>query len=88
MSVKFAKMTQRSEWMLRRENFSEKAFQASLSRNQICEGVGSEDDDALEWRGFWDGVDLRLAAIDMTNVNRKEKEREKQSEKLQTVQIY
>ena len=26
---------------------------------------------ALERRGFWDGVDLRLSAIDTTNVNRR-----------------
>ena len=27
--------------------------------------------DALERRGFWDKVELRLGAIDMTNVNKK-----------------
>ena len=27
--------------------------------------------DAPERRGFWDGVDLRLGAIDTTNVNEK-----------------
>ena len=58
--------------MPRREKFSEKACWASSSQNRIWEGVGLEDeDDALERKGFWDGVDLRLGAIDMTNVNKK-----------------
>ena len=69
------------EWTPRQEKFSEKSFQASSSRNQIEEGVGSDEDDALEWRGFWDGANLRLGTIDMTNVNKKERERERQSEK-------
>ena len=30
-----------------------------------------EEDDVLERKGFWDGADLRLGAIDTTNVNRK-----------------
>ena len=34
-------------------------------------GVESEDEEALEQRGFRARVDLRLGAIDMTNVNRK-----------------
>ena len=53
------------------EKFSEKSFRASSSRNRIWEGVGSEEDDALERKGFWDGADLRLGAIGTTNVNRK-----------------
>ena len=36
-------------------------------------GVGSEEDDASEQRGFRDGAYLRLGAIDMTNVNRERK---------------
>ena len=32
--------------------------------------------EALERKGFWDGVDLRLGAIDTTNVNKRERERE------------
>ena len=65
MSVKFSKMTQRSEWTPRREKFFEKSFQASSSRNRIKEGVGSEVEvDALERKGFSDGVDLRFGAID------------------------
>ena len=54
-----------------RENFFEKALWASSSRNQICEGVGSEEVDAPERRGFRDGTYFRLGAIDMTNVNEK-----------------
>ena len=53
------------------EKFSENALKASSSRNQTLEGEGSEDDEALERRGFRAGVDLRLGAIDTTNVNRK-----------------
>ena len=29
--------------------------------------------DALEQRGFWDGMDLCFSAIDKTNVNKREK---------------
>ena len=79
------KMTRCSEWTPRREKFFEKSFQAFSSRNRIEEGVGSDEDDALEWRGFQDGVDLRLGAIDTTNQNRKERERERQSEKSQHI---
>ena len=82
---KSEKMTQCFEWTPRRENFSEKSFRASSSQNRICERVGSDKDDAPEWREFWDGVDLRLGAIDTTNVNRKERERERQSEKSQHI---
>ena len=65
VSTKSAKMTQRSEWTPRREKFSKKSFQASLSRNRIEEGVGSEDEvEALERKGFWDEIDLRFGAID------------------------
>ena len=83
VSAKFAKMTRCSEWTPRREKFFEKSFQASLSRNRIWEGVGSEEDDVLERKGFWDGADLRLGAIDTTNVNRR-RGKERQSEKLQS----
>ena len=69
--------------MPHQEKFSKKAFRASFSRNQICDGVGSEDEDVPERKGFWDGVDLRLGAIDTTNVNRKERERKRQLEKSQ-----
>ena len=57
--------------MPRLEKFSENALKASSSRNRTLEGEGSEDEEALERRGFRTGVDLRLGAIDTTNVNRK-----------------
>ena len=71
VSAKSAKMTRRSEWMPRWEKFFEKALRASSSQNRICEGVELEEEDAPERIGFWDGVDLRLGAIDTTNVNEK-----------------
>ena len=55
--------------MPRLEKFSENALKASLSRNQTVEGEGSVDEEAPERRGFRVGVDLRLGAIDTTNVN-------------------
>ena len=55
--------------MPRLEKFSENALKASLSRNQTVEGKGSEDEESPERRGFQAGVDLRLGAIDTTNVN-------------------
>ena len=76
MSAKSTKMTWRSEWTPCREKFSEKSFWVSSSLNWIW-GVGSEEDYALERKGFWDGADLRLGAIDTTNVNKKKgRERE------------
>ena len=44
----------------------------------MLEGVGSEEDDAPERRGFLDRADLHLGAIDTTNVNRM-REREKET---------
>ena len=68
--------------MPRLEKFSENALKASSSWNRMLEGEGSEDKEALEWRGFQAGVDLRLGAIDTTNVNRKrEREKEKENQK-------
>ena len=52
------------------EKLSENALKASSSQNRTLEGEGLVDEEALEGRGFWVGVDLRLGAIDMTNVNR------------------
>ena len=51
--------------------FSENALWASSSWNRREIGAKSEDEEALERRGFRAKVDLRLGAIDMTNVNRK-----------------
>ena len=52
------------------EKFSENALKASSLWNRTLEGEGSVDEEALEQRGFRTGVDLRLGAIDTTNVNR------------------
>ena len=69
--------------MPRLQKFSEKSFRASLSWNQTKEGVGSEEEDAPECRGFWDRVNLRLGAIEQTNA--RERERIK---KVPTTAIY
>ena len=55
--------------MPRLERFSENALKASSSRSRIVEGEGSEDEEEPERRGFRAEVDLRLGAIDTTNVN-------------------
>ena len=57
--------------MPRLEKFSENALKASSSQNRIWDKVGSDDEEAPKRRGFQAGVDLRLGAIDTTNVNRK-----------------
>ena len=50
------------------------AFRMNTSlRKVLQEGVGSDEDDALEHNGFWDGADLRFGAIDMTNINKRER---------------
>ena len=75
--------------MPRLEKFSENALKASSSRNWTLEGNGSEDEEAPERKGFRAGVDLRLGAINTTNVNRfRGRRREEQSEKSQAIQIY
>ena len=86
VSAKSAKMTRHSEWTPRWEKFSKMSFRASSPRNQIWEGVGLKDeDDDPERRGFQDRIDLRLGVIDMINVNRKERERKRQSETSQHI---
>ena len=71
------------------EKFSENALKASSSRNRTVEGEGSVDEEAPERRGFWAGMDLRLGAIDTTNVNKlRGRGREHQSENSQAIQIY
>ena len=67
--------------MPRLEKFSKNALKASSSRIQIVEGEGSEDEEALERRGFQVGVDLRLGAIDMINVNRNRGRKRKYNKK-------
>ena len=57
--------------MPRLEKFSENALWASSSRNRREIGAELEDEEAPKRRGFRGRVDLRLGAIDMTNVNRK-----------------
>ena len=75
--------------MPRLEKFSENALKALSSWNQTVEGEGSVDEEAPERRGFRARVDLRLGAIDMTNVNRfRGRRSEEQSEKSQAVQLY
>ena len=50
--------------MPRLQKFSKKSFRAFSSRNQTEEGVSSEEEDAPKRKGFEDGVDLRLGAIE------------------------
>ena len=70
------------------EKLFENALKESSSWNRTLEGEGSEDEGALERRGFRAGVDLRLGAIDMTNVNRNRgRKRKRQSEKSQAATI-
>ena len=74
--------------MPRLEKFSENALKASSSRNRTLEGEGSEDEEAPEQRGFRAGVDLRLGAIDTTNINRNRgRKKKEQSEKSQATSI-
>ena len=63
------------------EKFSENALKASSSRNQTLEGEQSEDEEAPKRRGFRVKVDLRLGAIDTTNVNRKRGRERKNNQK-------
>ena len=59
-------------------------YEESSSRNQTLEGEGSVDEKAPERRRFRARVDLRLSAIDTTNVNKiRGRKREDQSEKSQ-----
>ena len=67
--------------MPRLKKFSENALKASSSQNRTLEGEGSEDKEAPERRGFRAGVDLRLGAIDITNVNRKRGRERKDNQK-------
>ena len=72
--------------MPRLEKFSENDLKASSSWNQTLEGEGSEDEEAPERKGVRARVDLRLGAIDTTNVNRfRGRKKEEQSEKSQAI---
>ena len=55
--------------MPRLEKFSENALKASSSPNQMLEREGLVDEEAPKRRGFRAGVDLRLGALDTSNVN-------------------
>ena len=69
--------------MPRLEKFTENALKASSSRNWTV------DEEAPKRRGFQAGVDLRLGAIETTNINRfRGRRRKEQLEKCQAVQIY
>ena len=78
--------------MPRLEKFSENALKASSSRNRTLEGEGLEDEETPERKEFRAGVDLRLGAIDTTNVNRKRgserKDNQKSPKQHQIYQIY
>ena len=67
--------------MPRLEKFSENALKASSSRNRTLEGEGLEDEETSERKEFRAGVDLRLGAIDMTNINRKRVKERKVNQK-------
>ena len=67
--------------MPRIQKFFEKSFRALSSWNRIEEGVGSEEEDAPKCRGFWDGVDLRLGAIEYTNARKRGRGRERERER-------
>ena len=70
------------------EKFSENALKTSSSWNRTLEGQGSEDEEAPERKGFRARVDLRLGAIDTTNVNIiRGRKREEQSEKSQATSM-
>ena len=56
--------------MPRLEKFSKNALKASLSQTRTVEGEGSVDEEAPKRRGFRVGVDLRLGAINVTNINK------------------
>ena len=63
--------------MSRREKFSEKSLHALSSQKQTKDGVesaGEEEKDSPKRRGFRDGVDFRLGAIEQLT---KERERKK-----------
>ena len=85
---KFDKMTWHSEWIACLEKFSEKSCRALSSWNRTWEGVGSEEENALKRRGFQDGVDFHLGAIEQLTKRMREKERERHAEKHQSQSIY
>ena len=81
VSAKSANMTWRSEWTTHLEKFSENALWASSAQNRRERGAESEDEEAPKWRGLRVRVDLRLGAINTTNVNRKRGRERKDNQK-------
>ena len=67
------------------EKFSEKSWRALSLRNLTWSGIESEED-ALEQRGFQDGMDLRLSA--MRRLFEREGERERNKQKSSNQQLY
>ena len=89
VSVKSNNKAWRFEWMPCLEKFSENALNASSSRNWTIEGEWLVDEEAPKRRGFQAEVDLRLDAINTTNVNKfRGRRKEEQSEKFKAIQIY
>ena len=81
VSAKFASMTWHSKWTPCLEKLSENALWASSSWNRRERRAESEDEEASEWKGFRVGVDLRLGAIDTTNINNKRGRERKDNQK-------
>ena len=67
------------------EKFSENSLKALSSWNRTVEREGSEDEEAPKRKELRAGVDLRLGAIDTSNINNREGEKERQFEKSQAV---
>ena len=67
------------------EKFSENSLKELSSWNRTVEREGSKDEEAPERKGFRAGVDLRLGALDTSNINNREGEKERQFEKSQAV---
>ena len=67
------------------EKFFENALKVSSSWIRTLEGEGLEDEEASERRGFRAGVDLRLDAIDTTNVNRDRGRKRKREDRKSVV---
>ena len=68
--------------MPRLEKFSKNSLRALSSWNYTWEGMVSEEEDAPEQRGFWDGTNFCLGAITQLT-KKKEREKERQVEKHQ-----
>ena len=79
VSEKSERITWHFEWMLHLEKFSEKSWRALSSRNLTWQGVGSEEEDAPERRGFRDGAHLHLGAMRRLFKRKRERERERQA---------